>query len=65
MCVKAVIRNKTEYHRGLGLISMESGTGERFYRYDGLGSVRALSDGINVTDTYMLSSEFSSVPSGF
>lgn len=42
----------TEYHRGLGLISMEKGVNEHFYRYDGLGSVRALSDGNNVTDTY-------------
>jgi RHS repeat-associated protein len=42
----------TEYHRGLGLISMYNGINERFYRYDALGSVRALSDGNSVTDTY-------------
>lgn len=29
----------TEYHRGLGLISMYNGINERFYRYDALGSV--------------------------
>jgi len=40
------------YHRGLGLISLTQGTAERFYRYDAQGSVRALSDGTAVTDTY-------------
>ena len=31
---------------------MYNGINERFYRYDALGSVRALSDGNSVTDTY-------------
>jgi hypothetical protein len=58
----ADINKKTEYHRGLGLISMDNGINERFYRYDALGSMRALSDGNSVTDTYdyVFPSEFSS-----
>ncbi|HSW60332.1 MAG TPA: RHS repeat-associated core domain-containing protein [bacterium] len=40
----------TEYHRGLGLISMTKGINEYNYRYDALGSVRALSVNGSITN---------------
>ncbi|WP_189525243.1 putative Ig domain-containing protein [Nostoc sp. 'Peltigera membranacea cyanobiont' 232] len=44
----------TKYFYGLGLIKSESGSDERFYHSDGLGSTRLLTDGTGqVTDRYV------------
>ncbi|MBD2491385.1 Ig-like domain-containing protein [Aulosira sp. FACHB-615] len=44
----------TKYFYGLGLIKSESGSDEKFYHSDGLGSTRLLTDGTGqVTDRYV------------